>query len=336
MLEWSAFRTQCEIVQMLVMRSRSLAASPAEPASELLVETTSCQHAVPHAESDLTHCKFVLGVNTASGQCQAQTEHARRGRVTPSATSHYDVRLSITEAEHADLRRAQDLLGHAVPSGDPALIYARAMQHYVAHLEKQRLGVKPGAAVSAPSSRSIPKALRRLVWERDGGRCAFVSADGHRCEETGRLELDHIKPVAQGGKSTPNNLRLLCGPHNAHEAERVLGREHVQHRREIARRERARDKVAAQADRERQQARNNAAAAQAGARTRDAAKQDRHDDVYAALRSLGFGTADSRRGAEFTDAIPDDATLEDCVKAALTELTRPLALRGERLARCTA
>ena len=103
----------------------------------------------------------------------------------------------------------------------------------------------------------------------------------------------------------------------------MLGRERVQRRREIAERERARAKVAAQASRERQEARG-------------AAKQARYDDVYAALRGLGFGAAEVRRGAEVADAMSDDASLEDRLRAALTEVTRPLAQRGERLARSTA
>ena len=339
LLEAAAFLPKHEVLRLLASRSRPLEAAPTESIGGSLVESTSCQHAPAHAESNLNHCNFVLGDGDVSGQCHAQTEHSRRGRVAPSATGDYDVRLSITEAEYADLRRAQDLLGHAVPSGDPALIYARAMQHYVAHLEKQRLGAKPGAATEGGTdARAVPKALRRLVWERDGGRCAFVSADGHRCEETGRLEVDHIKPLAQGGKSTPDNLRLLCSAHNRHEAERVFGREHVQHRREIAHRERAKARVAAQASLERQRARNGVATDEAMARegARNAAKQTRHDDVYAALRALDFGVADARWGAEVTDAMPENATLEECVKAALKELARPLILRGERLARCTA
>jgi hypothetical protein len=211
-----------------------------------------------------------------------------------------------------------------VPSGDPALVYARAMTHYLTHLEKQRLGVKPGAAV-APGARgrAIPKPLRRLVWERDGGRCTFVSADGHRCEETGRLEIDHIRPLALGGASTPENLRVLCSAHNQHEAERVLGRERVQSRREIAHRERARAKEAAKAALQRQKA-------------RDAARKARHDDVHAALRGLGSSVAEARRGAEVADAMPDDASLESCLRVALTELVRPLVMRSERMARNTA
>jgi hypothetical protein len=275
----------------------------------------------------------------APAQAPAPAKKPRRGRVTPAATGEYEVRLSITEEEHAEFLRAQALLSHAVPSGDPALVYARAMKHYLAHLEKRRLGVKPGAAVEGKlGSKRIPKALRRLVWERDGARCTFVSADGHRCEETWRLDVDHITPVALGGKSTAANLRLLCSAHNQHEAERVLTKERVQRRREIEQRERAKAKLAAQASRERQLARDRAAAdeASAQAKARDAARKDRHDVVYAALRSLGSGAADARHAAEVADAMPDDASDEECVKAALREHARPLILRGERMARCTA
>ena len=233
------------------------------------------------------------------------------------------MRLTITQAEHDDLRRAQALLGHAEPSGDPALVYARAMKHYLAHLEKQRLGVKPGAAVKAPATgRGIPRRLRRLVRERDGGRCAFVSADGHRCQETARLEIDHVTPLARGGRTEAGNLRVLCRAHNQFEAERVLGRDDVRRRREIAQRERARATAAA-------------GASAARSRTRDAAQQERYEDIRAGLSGLGYRDADARHGAALADAMPG-ASLEACMKAALTELTRSLVLRGRQRARCTA
>jgi 5-methylcytosine-specific restriction endonuclease McrA len=211
------------------------------------------------------------------------------------------------------------------------------MKHYLAQLEKQRLGVRPGAAVPATGARRIPKALRRLVWERDGGRCTFVSADGHQCGETMRVEVEHITPVALGGEPTAENLRLLCSAHNQHEARRVLGSERVGRRREIAQRERAKSKLAAQASRERQQARDRAAAeeASAQAKARDAAKQARHDDVYAALRGLRSSAAEACRGAGIADAMPDDASTEACLRVALADLARPLLMRGERMVRCT-
>jgi 5-methylcytosine-specific restriction endonuclease McrA len=44
-----------------------------------------------------------------------------------------------------------------------------------------------------------------------------------RCSETHLLELDHILPIARGGQSTVDNLRVRCRAHNQHEAERVFG-----------------------------------------------------------------------------------------------------------------
>ena len=329
LLAASAYLSRDEIVRMLFARSRR-----ADGAAVVCSgETTSGigqDPAVPGQAGSLADLCATAGADTSVLQHAPILQHApghvgmtRRGQITPCASGHYDVRLSITKAEHEDLRKAQALLGHAVPSGDPALVYARAIKHYVAHLEKQHLGVKPGAAPNVePKGRGIPKPLRRLVWERDGGRCTFVSPDGHRCEETGRLEIDHIQPVAMGGSTTPDNLRVLCRTHNQYEAERVLGKEHVECRRELAQRERARARVAAEAS-------------VARAKARDAAKQARYDDLHAALRGLGFRDAEARRGAGMAEAMPD-ASLEDCLKRALTELSRPIALRGERMARSTA
>jgi 5-methylcytosine-specific restriction endonuclease McrA len=48
--------------------------------------------------------------------------------------------------------------------------------------------------------------VRREVWTRDGGRCAFIAGDGRRCNSRWKLELDHIHPEALGGTSTVDNL----------------------------------------------------------------------------------------------------------------------------------
>ena len=74
---------------------------------------------------------------------------------------------------------------------------------------------------------SIPAAVRREVWRRDGGRCAFVAADGRRCNSRWKLELDHVQPVALGGSSTVDDLRVTCRAHNLLYAERAFGREHM-------------------------------------------------------------------------------------------------------------
>jgi hypothetical protein len=77
--------------------------------------------------------------------------------------------------------------------------------------------------------------VKRTVWERDGGRCTFVSESGRRCEERAWLEYDHAEPVARGGQATAENLRLLCRAHNQHAAERTFGAEFMSDKRAEAR-----------------------------------------------------------------------------------------------------
>jgi 5-methylcytosine-specific restriction endonuclease McrA len=63
----------------------------------------------------------------------------------------------------------------------------------------------------------VPAAVRRAVWNRDGGRCAFVGSGG-RCDESAFLEFHHVIPFAAGGPTTTENLELRCRAHNAYEA----------------------------------------------------------------------------------------------------------------------
>jgi len=95
-------------------------------------------------------------------------------------------------------------------------------------LEKRKFGTTDAPRTCKDStSRYIPADVRRTVHKRDGGRCTFVSASGKRCGETAFLELDHILPVAMGGKSTAENLRERCRTHNQYTSELAFGRSHA-------------------------------------------------------------------------------------------------------------
>jgi hypothetical protein len=144
----------------------------------------------------------------------------------PLAPERYKIQFTVNREIHDKLRRAQDLLRHSVPNGDPAEILDRALTLLIADAERKKC-----AAVAAPrtrgadieqSTRHIPAAVRREVWTRDGGRCAFVGREG-RCGESGFLEFHHVEPFAAGGATTVGNLELRCRAHNAYEARLFFG-----------------------------------------------------------------------------------------------------------------
>ena len=337
LIEAAAYRSRQEILQLV-----SAAARPEtqEPSLGLTadVQSSSESHAPVHVNLHVesSQAPGTTALRPVEVIASARTE--RRGRIVARADGRHEVRVVLTDGELETLRRAQDLLGHAVPSGDPALVYARAMELYAAHLEKQRLGAEHGrepdtAAERVPRGRGIPKALRRTVWERDAGHCTFTSGDGHRCTATRRLEFDHIVPLAKGGSTSVENLRLLCRAHNQYEAQRSFGRQHVITKRELAQRARARTRSAKHAAMARAEARQVKGEKNGSAPVRDVEAQALHDDLFGALTGLGFTSKEALGGAALADDMPG-ASLEACLRVALEALTQRVQMRGERMARC--
>jgi 5-methylcytosine-specific restriction endonuclease McrA len=72
-------------------------------------------------------------------------------------------------------------------------------------------------------SRHVPHAVKREVWRRDGGQCAYRAPDGRRCGKRAFLEWHHIQPYASGGSATVANIALRCRRHNQYEAELAFG-----------------------------------------------------------------------------------------------------------------
>ena len=156
----------------------------------------------------------------------APTPPARPPVVAPLAPDRYKVQFTASAETYARLRQAQDLLRHQIPDGDIAQVLDRALTVLVETLLRQKVGAtdRPRAVTPPkPGSRHVPAAVRRAVWARDGGRCAFVSRQGRRCTERGFLEFHHVRPYAEGGAATVANIELRCRAHNGYEAERVFG-----------------------------------------------------------------------------------------------------------------
>jgi hypothetical protein len=165
----------------------------------------------------------------------------------------------MDEDAHDDLEYLRAVLGHEAPT--IAQVFARALKSLRREVDKRKFAAtsrprKPRTAPGVPadsrkslpvprdansrkprtalpaapdapslptSPRRIPNHIRRAVSMRDQYRCAFIGKKGRRCDARAGLELDHIIPVAHGGQSTVDNLRLLCRAHNQHAADRTFG-----------------------------------------------------------------------------------------------------------------
>jgi hypothetical protein len=133
------------------------------------------------------------------GACPPTTP--RRTEVKPLAPELYKVQFTVSHETHQMLREAQDLLRHRLPSGDVGQIFERALALLVEDLRRTRHAAVDRPRAPQPAStrtRDVAAAVKRAVWQRDGGRCAFVGALG-RCTERGFLEYHHIVPFAEGG-----------------------------------------------------------------------------------------------------------------------------------------
>jgi 5-methylcytosine-specific restriction endonuclease McrA len=158
----------------------------------------------------------------------------RPAHVKPLAPERYKIQFTVSREVYEKLRHAQDLLRHAVPDGDPSVIFERALALLVTDLERTKIGATdrprtPRPRIARPvnvASRRIPAAIKRFVWQRDGGQCAFTGPQG-RCTATGFLEYHHVVPFAAGGEMSAGNIVLLCRTHNQYEAERYFGPAHV-------------------------------------------------------------------------------------------------------------
>ena len=226
-------------------------------------------------------------------------------KVAPLSAERYALQATIGQGTHDKLRYAQALLGHAVPSGDLAEVLDRALDALIAQLEKQKIGATSRARAqrAAEDPRHIPTAVKRAVWERDGGQCGFVGEDGHRCGSSVRLEFDHVDPVARGGEATIEGIRLRCRAHNQYEAECVFGAGFMASKREAAR-------LAAA------EARARTAAQKAEERARAEAEKDPERSVVPWLRQLGYRAEEARAAAALCEHMPG-APLEQRVKMAL-------------------
>jgi len=151
--------------------------------------------------------------------------------VKPIAPARYKIAFTASAELREKLERLRALMHSSAPDGDLATIIEEAVTEKLERLESKRFGKTKAPRKSleetdaSPSSRYIPAPVKRAVYERDKGQCAYVDPSGRRCTETERLEFHHRKPFGRGGDHSVGNIQLASRAHNGYYAERDYGKE---------------------------------------------------------------------------------------------------------------
>ncbi|HKC61691.1 MAG TPA: hypothetical protein VKB92_16505 [Myxococcales bacterium] len=181
---------------------------------------------------------LTLALEPAPARPPPREDHRRA--IAPLAEKMYRVEFTANQVLHDKLREAQDLLRHRFPDGDVACIVDRALDLLIEDVKKERFAVgrkprQPSAVAvkEEASSRHIPDAIKRKVYERDLGRCTFVDERGRRCPETGNLEFEHVDGFALTHLHDEDRIRLMCRSHNQYAAEKIYGRSFMERARSL-------------------------------------------------------------------------------------------------------
>jgi 5-methylcytosine-specific restriction endonuclease McrA len=167
---------------------------------------------------------------TATGGGKESSSVETEAQGTPALEPYAAINFTARAEFMTKVERARGLVWHQCPNatfeqlfelGLDALIAQRDPAEREKRREKRGALLKKTAAV--PGKRYVAAAVRDQAFMRAEFRCSYVGPDGRRCTATVALQVDHIVPVARGGCSNPENLRVLCAEHNRLEAQRLMG-----------------------------------------------------------------------------------------------------------------
>jgi hypothetical protein len=133
--------------------------------------------------------------------------------------TRFELKFSVSEETYKEIQEIKSKLSNKLGKN-------LSLENVLAELVKkfQELPKQRKVVSINENSRKASTLVKREVLRRDGCQCTFVSHDGVRCAEKNYLHLDHIQPFALGGKSSVDNLRLLCSKHNQLLAQKTFGK----------------------------------------------------------------------------------------------------------------
>lgn len=127
------------------------------------------------------------------------------------------VTIVLKEESLQKLKKLQALKAHLCPDIDTLIdkVFDELNVLWNPANKKPRLSSR----ASLGNTRYVSQKDKALVWKRDEGQCK-------NCGSNYALQIDHVKPFAIGGKTTSDNLRLLCKNCNQRKGIEVFGKKH--------------------------------------------------------------------------------------------------------------
>jgi hypothetical protein len=214
------------VVSTLPMAGSARTAPPEAPASLALVAASMDRN----APADPALGAMVQSVEPEVPHAPAPARVAPRSSAVPLTADLRRLHVTVSKRFMEKLEAARYALSHSHPGADEETLLEAGLDLLLERAARRRgLVKKPRARNPRPSDaeranpRHVPAEVSRGVFTRDAGRCQWGTADGGICGSTHRVQLDHVVPVARGGRSTVANLRVLCGFHNDLAAREVFG-----------------------------------------------------------------------------------------------------------------
>ena len=153
--------------------------------------------------------------------------HGSTERTRPVAGNKTEITFSCDDSELNAFEELKDIWGHKNHERSWQVLFADlafdGLKRHKAAMAKpvdmEKVGTPRQMSYEEARSRYRSVHVERLVWTRAGHRCQYIDpVTGERCLTTHALQTDHIIPLALGGLDHPDNMRLLCGPHNRYAA----------------------------------------------------------------------------------------------------------------------
>ena len=212
---------------------------PVTSARKLPARARTQQRAAPETAGEPARPQAATGklelrppVTSSTVEPVSAQRYAVRFTASKSLVDKLDELAALRSHRPAEARAVDNMLEEAVD-----LLIAKERKARFAVGRKPRAGAaSPQPSEANKQSRHIPAAVRREVYERDGGCCQFLHPEtGRRCGARWQVTYEHKVPVALGGTHSAEQVVLLCAAHNRLMADRVFGPDAMQTKVEAAR-----------------------------------------------------------------------------------------------------